>query len=161
MHSKRMASLIQSALTKIVAPTSTRASSSSRMSKIATPIFASSSSMQMCSVRTVANATLSKSFVGSVQRSFSRVNAFNQRGLLMSTEAYDSESPARKQNPPKKLWRDRRTKQKQKMKKKTCSHFEKKQKTKRTRAYFYSSWISSDHVEKRHVSLQMLKKTTR
>ncbi|CAL6414806.1 unnamed protein product [Bathycoccus prasinos] len=74
-----------------------------RKSKIATPIFASSSSMQMCSVRTVANATLSKSFVGSVQRSFSRVNAFNQRGLLMSTEAHDSESPARKQNPPKKL----------------------------------------------------------
>jgi nucleolin len=64
------------------------------MSKIATPIFASSSSMQMRSVRTVANATLSKSFVGSAQRSFMNVNAFNQRGLLMSTEAYDAESPA-------------------------------------------------------------------
>ena len=60
-----------------------------------------SSVVQMRSVRPIANASVSKSLVGSFGNSFSHANASNRRGAFMSTEAYDdSESPAESEESP-------------------------------------------------------------
>ena len=105
MHSKRMTSLMQSCLTKIVAASSgARASSTTTTRRMASQFVVApiaSSVVQMRSVRPIANASVSKSLVGSFGNSFSHANASNRRGAFMSTEAYDdSESPAESEESP-------------------------------------------------------------
>merc|ERR1712072_554763 len=94
---------MQSCLTKIVAASSgARVSSTTRRMTsqfVVAPI--ASSVVQMRSVRPIANASVSKSLVGSFGNSFSHANASNRRGAFMSTEAYDdSESPAESEESP-------------------------------------------------------------
>ncbi len=96
---------MQSCLTKIVAASSGARASSTTTTRRMTSQFVvapiASSVVQMRSVRPIANASVSKSLVGSFGNSFSHANASNRRGAFMSTEAYDdSESPAESEESP-------------------------------------------------------------